>query len=103
MAAKGPGLKALILNTESINTLDSSALHLLEDLLEDLKARNCQLLFTGVKGPMRDALAKGHLVSKIGADNFFMSVQEAVDAYDERKTTEGAGKKYQEFTLQTNV
>lgn len=103
MAAKGPGLKALILNTESINTLDSSALHLLEDLLVDLKARNCQLLFTGVKGPMRDALAKGHLVAKIGADNFFMSVQEAVDAYDERKTTEGAGNKYQEFTLQTNV
>lgn len=103
MAAKGPGLEALILNTESINTLDSSALHLLEDLLTDLKARNCQLLFTGVKGPMRDALAKGHLVSKIGADNFFMSVQEAVDAYDERKTIEGAGNEYKEFTLQTNV
>jgi SulP family sulfate permease len=103
MAAKGPGLEALILNTESINTLDSSALHLLEDLLTDLKTRNCQLLFTGVKGPVRDALVKGHLVSKIGADNFFMSVQEAVDAYDERKTKEGAGNEYKEFTLQTNV
>ncbi|WP_020538410.1 SulP family inorganic anion transporter [Lewinella cohaerens] len=103
MATKGPDLDALIINAESINTLDSSALHLLEDLLEDLKARNCKLLFTGVKGPVRDALVKGHLVEKIGADNFFMSVQEAVDAHDERKTTEGAGNEYQEFTLQTNV
>ncbi|WP_367391431.1 SulP family inorganic anion transporter [Lewinella sp. LCG006] len=103
MAAKGPGLEALIINAESINTLDSSALHLLEDLLEDLKARNCQLLFTGVKGPVRDALVKGHLVAKIGEDNFFMSVQEAVDAHDERKTTKGAGNVYKEFTLQTNV
>lgn len=103
MAAKGPALEALIINAESINTLDSSALHLLEDLLEDLKARNCQLLFTGVKGPVRDALVKGHLVSKIGTDNFFMSVQEAVDAHDERKTTEGVGEHYKEFTLQTNV
>jgi SulP family sulfate permease len=103
MTAKGPNLEVLIINAESINTLDSSALHLLEDLLGDLKARNCQLLFTGVKGPVRDALVKGHLVSKIGEDNFFMSVQEAVDAHDERKTSQGAGKQYREFTLQTNV
>lgn len=100
--AKGAGLETLILNAESINNVDSTAIHALEDLAESLQSAQLQLCFTGVKGPVRDAMAKGHLTEKIGADHFFMSVQEAVDYHDALKVA-STPVNHQAFTLQTNV
>jgi SulP family sulfate permease len=100
--AKGENLQTLILNAESINNVDSTALRALEDLALDLKSAQLQLFFTGVKGPVRDAMAKGHLTKKIGINNFFMSVQEAVDYHDELKVNT-TSPPLQTFTLQTDV
>lgn len=100
--AKGEKLQTLILNAESINNVDSTAVRALEDLVMDLKSAQLQLFFTGVKGPVRDAMAKGHLTDKIGTNNFFMSVQEAVDCHDTLKEAP-IPTNHQEFTLQTNV
>lgn len=100
--AKGAGLETLILNAESINNVDSTAIHALEDLVESLRSAQLQLCFTGVKGPVRDAMAKGHLTEKIGVDHFFMSVQEAVDYHDALKVA-STPVNHQAFTLQTNV
>lgn len=103
IAAKGDKIKLLILNSESINKVDSSALHALTDLVKDLRLANIDVAFTGVKGPVRDDFAKSHLLEEVGADHFFMTVQEAVDCYDEecidgfKNTTSIA------FTAQTNL
>jgi SulP family sulfate permease len=82
--------------------MDSSAIHALDDIVTDLKENNLMVLFTGVKGPVRDAMVKGHLIEKIGDKNFFMSVQDAVDCYDQH-CTKDASPAHQEFTLQTNA
>lgn len=103
IALKRPELKALIINTESINSLDSSALHMLHDMIVALRNEGCLVLLTGVKGPVRDALAKSNLAEKIGADNFFMSVQEAVDHFDKQQMAGPADNPLSAFTLQTNV
>ena len=100
---KGETLEAIILNAESINSLDSSALHFLEELAGELRANNQQLLFSGVKGPVRDNLAKADLIQKIGVNQFFMSVQEAVDFFDQQQDTPTTTQQFPEFTLQTNV
>lgn len=103
IALKGETLEGIILNAESINSLDSSALHFLEELAGELRANNQQLLFSGVKGPVRDNLAKADLIQKIGVNQFFMSVQEAVDFFDQQQDTPTTTQQFPEFTLQTNV
>lgn len=103
IAAKGPDLEAVIINAESINSLDSSALHFLEELAGELRANNQLLLFSGCKGPVRDQLVKAHLIQKIGTEHFFMSVQEAVDFFDLPRKAAGSMQQFPEFTLQTNV
>jgi SulP family sulfate permease len=102
MTQKGPGLKALILNADSINNMDSSGVHALEELLTDSRARGLSVYLTGLKGPVRDAMVKGHLIEKIGEENMFMSVQEAVDWHDAQSIPDQQPK-FKEFTLQTNA
>ncbi|MCB0637480.1 MAG: solute carrier family 26 protein [Lewinella sp.] len=97
---RGNQLQAVIINAESINNLDSSAVHGLAEVLEELNNRKVQLILTGVKGPVRDALAKGHLLEKMGEDQFFMSVQEAVDDFDDRA---GALQNADNYTMQANI
>ena len=103
IAEKGSSLRAVIINAESINSLDSSAVHFLEEFVEELEQAQQSLLFSGVKGPVRDSLAKAGLLAKIGAKHFFMSVQEAVNYYDQQQNNTSEVKDFSSFTLQTNV
>ncbi len=75
---KGDKLKLVILNSESINNLDSSAVHAIKDLVEEYLAKGIEIAFTGVKGPVRDAMTKAEILTESTGDHF-MSVQEAVD------------------------
>lgn len=95
-------LKTIILNAESINRIDSTAMHAILELVEDLRQQNLEVLFTGVKGPVRDALAKGHLIEKLGRHHFFMSVQDAVDRLGKKEPIDNQGS-HQAFVLQTNT
>ncbi len=99
---KGDALKAIILNAESINNLDSSAIHMLSDLLEDLNLAGVEFYMTNVKGPVRDALKRGHLMEKIGDDHFFMDLENAVAYFDSREESKDR-KQLKPYTLQTNV
>ena len=81
---KGELLKYIIINSESINNLDSSAIHALEEFVQEQKELDHEVYFTGVKGPVRDAMKRGHLIEKVGSSRFFMSVQQAVDAINEK-------------------
>lgn len=102
IAEKGEGLKAVIINFDSINNMDSSGVHALEEFLADCRSRKLKVYLTGVKGPVRDAMVKGGLIEKIGEENMFMGVQEAVDWHDVHANSEQSPK-FQEFILQTNA
>ncbi len=80
---KGDALRAVIVSAESINNVDSSAIHALSELHEELLSNNIQLLFARVKGPVRDAFQISGLTKKMGASNFAMSIQEAIDWVDQ--------------------
>ncbi|MCB0840984.1 MAG: solute carrier family 26 protein, partial [Bacteroidetes bacterium] len=79
---KGDALDTIIINAESISKVDSSAIHALEELINEYRSKGIDILFTGVIGPVRDAFNRGHLIDKIGEENCFMSVQGAVDYVD---------------------
>jgi SulP family sulfate permease len=79
---KGKGLKLIIINAESINNMDSSAVKAVEDIVMDYRAQGIGFAFASVKGPVRDAMSKAHLIEKIGENYFYMSIQDAIDDFD---------------------
>ncbi|TJY35915.1 SulP family inorganic anion transporter [Pontimicrobium aquaticum] len=96
---KGSKLKFLIIDGESFNSLDSSALFALNEIYTYFKDRQVQLAFTGLKGPVRDKMVKSGLMKKIGEEYFFMSVQDAVDYYE---TGLKEDTKFYKYTNQAN-
>ena len=71
-------IKAIVIDMESNNTVDSSALVVLSDISDELKKENIRLFLTDVKGPVRDKFLKSGFTEKIGEENFFLSVEDAV-------------------------
>jgi len=96
---KGKHLKAIILNAESVNRVDSSAVHLLEDLNRSYKERGILLCFTNVQGPVRDMLTRAGFVDVIGKNHFFLDVQEAVECFD----AEMSNSNFERYIHQTNI
>jgi sulfate permease, SulP family len=82
MRAKGPGLKVVVLNAQSINDLDSTAADVLMEIIGDCQKQGIAFYLTEVIGPVRDVLSRTGLVERIGADHFQMRIQDALDHFD---------------------
>lgn len=77
VAKKGKHLKYIILNAESINYVDSTAVLQLQKILEDLTTVNIVFKIAGAIGPTRDILHKSGLVDVIGKENIYVRTAEA--------------------------
>jgi len=99
---KGPDLKYLIIDGESLNALDSSAIYALEEIHDYFSQKGIILVFTGLKGPVRDALVKSKLMKKIRYDHCFMSIQEAVECCKTDGFETPTNYTFQEYTKQAN-
>ena len=99
---KGTDLRAVFLNFEPINNIDSSALHLLEDILQNAKKENIQMFFCGMKGPIRDLFVKAGFIDKIGPDRMYMRVQDAIDFFDGNRG-ENPRPPEKRYSLQSNT
>ena len=78
-------LSLIIINAEAINSLDSSAVHMLKELYGDLDRKGIKLVFAGVKGPVRDIMMKNQLVEEFGHESFYDNISDALMAYDGKK------------------
>lgn len=74
---KGSSLKYIILNAEAINYIDSSAVHLLRQTIQELKNKELKLIIAGAIGPTRDILYSSGLIHDIGKENIFVTTYEA--------------------------
>ncbi len=99
---KGEKLKLIIIDGESMNNLDSSGVHALLEMIDDYTSKNIEVTFTGIKGPVRDAMEKGGVIEKISFNQCFMSIQEAIDCYESICNDEPLEKKYQKYIKQSN-
>ena len=99
---KGHQLKLIIIDGESINSIDSSGIFMLKDVMNKYKNMGIEIAFSGMKGPVRDILDKSEIIKKIDYSNCFMSIQEAVDVFEDRKKNKEIEVKYFEFINQTN-
>lgn len=98
MAKKKNSLKAIVLNAEGINGMDSSAAHMLCDMVENYRQNGVQFYLANVKGPIRDRLKRADLVNFIGKEYFYLSVNEAVDKIKGRTCSSSEA-----LIFQTNV
>lgn len=101
-AEKGDDLKLIILVFDSVNNLDSSAIYALDEIHNFFSARGISIALTGIKGPVRDALAKSGLIKKIKYDHCFMNIQDAVDSFSQNKLQKPSNYSYQQFIKQIN-
>ncbi|MEM7102401.1 MAG: solute carrier family 26 protein [Bacteroidota bacterium] len=95
---KGDNLRLTILDTDSINHIDSSGLHTLEEIWDDMQNRNIAFYFTSMKGPVRDILYKSGLSQKMGDGCFFMTINDALVYFDEKRDPNT-----NKYTMQTNA
>jgi sulfate permease, SulP family len=80
--------RAIVFDFHAVNGADSTALHQLEELVHELRARGVAPYFAGVKGPVMDRFKKVGLDRDLGEDHFHLEVAKAVEAAV--RDTEGA-------------
>lgn len=74
---KGEQLKAIIIDGSGINSIDSSAIEMVKKLIENYQKRNILLLFSGLKGPVRDVFQQHEIYATNGEDHFFVNIENA--------------------------
>ncbi len=77
--ARKTTLKAIIIDMESINTIDTSALNVFADTVEEINQANILFLLAEVKGPVRDKFHLSGLTRKLGEKNFFVTIEDALE------------------------
>lgn len=93
-AKKGEALKLIVLDSESINRIDSTGVEMLKERIKFYDKKGVKFYFAGVKGPVRDSLFNGGLLQIIDLNHFFMRANDAVTFYKtgDRKSQEKYAK-----------
>jgi high affinity sulfate transporter 1 len=82
LVANAPGpVKCVIVASEAITDLDTTALDDLVELDDELASQDISLVFAELKGPVKDRLLRFGVSSRFGPDHFFPTVNNAVKSY----------------------
>ncbi len=81
---RNPLPKFLILDSTNIHDIDSTGLHVLEDIHRFLEESGVQLLISGTIGPVRDFLKRSGFTDTLGKQHNFLNIEDAV-RYTENK------------------
>ncbi|MDW8433203.1 MAG: SulP family inorganic anion transporter [Aquificaceae bacterium] len=73
IAEQKPALKHLVIDCESVNYMDGTALDALNDFLENTRKRGINLVFVNVKGPVEDVMRRSGFLDKLGKENILPS------------------------------
>jgi SulP family sulfate permease len=96
---KGDTLKLIVIDSESINRVDSTGAEMLMDRVRYYQKKGVTFYFAGVKGPVRDSLFRAGILNIIDINHFFMNIYTAVKFY---KTGDREHqKKYAEYIHHT--
>jgi sulfate transporter 4 len=71
-------IRYIVMEMTAVASIDSTALHMLEDMHRDLKTRDIRLAFSTVGNRVEDTLRRSGLTDKMGAHWIFPSVHVAV-------------------------
>lgn len=76
--AERPEVTHLVLIGSAINFIDSSALHSLESLVQELRDAGVELHLAEIKGPVMDGLKRAHFVEKLGMEHIHLTTHQAM-------------------------
>jgi SulP family sulfate permease len=77
-----PFIKAFFLDATSINTMDSSGFHAMEEVIEGCHKMGIDFYLVGVKGRVRDEMKRSGLMKKIGRKRIFIEMHHAICEYN---------------------
>jgi anti-anti-sigma factor len=80
MAATHPGIKWLIVDGSTINSVDSTGAAILEALSEDLRTRGIRLGFANLRTEVRRLLERSGVQAALGDGALFPTLKSAVDS-----------------------
>ncbi len=101
VARKGPSLRMIVINMESVPRLDSTGAHAIFDWLSSWRAVGIDVCMSSVKGPVRDVLQRWQLPKAMGEDHFFLDDDTALAAFHDRLDKERS-ERLQPYTTQVN-
>lgn len=70
-------LKAIIVDSSGINSIDSTSIYMIRKLLLHYKRKKVKLLFSGLIGPVRDKFNQNRIYTDLGEEFFFVNIAEA--------------------------
>ncbi len=73
-----PGTRALVLDLEATNQMDTTSADALADLLAALRQRDVDLFLVRVMWPVRKALRRSGLIPELGEDHLWHSISQGV-------------------------
>lgn len=98
---KANALKKVVLNFESVISIDSTGAHEIEDWINNWHKKGISVAIAGARGPVRDILVKWNLIEKLGEDYIFINMHDAVQYLN--KTEEEHLIENRKYALQSNV
>ena len=96
----GEMLNLIILDASSINFIDSTGVHTLHKLVDEMREKEISFYISGAIGPVRDKLKRSGIVEKMGRHTFFFDLDQGLKYYHE-KIESNHSKAFS--PLQTNV
>ena len=75
-------IKWVFFDAEAVNSLDVSALQMLEQLIENLKDQDIEFIITNPIGPVRDVIKNSSLHDLMSETSMFASIQDAITYID---------------------
>jgi SulP family sulfate permease len=76
-----PPPKVMLIDGESINGIDATAINTIIELNDELTRKEISLRFARVRANVMEIMQRAGLEEIIGTENFYTSVHEAVDAF----------------------
>ena len=71
--------KCLILRMRSVNAIDATAMHSLEQLYDSYEKKNIQIILSHVNEQPKSVMDKAGFTKKVGSDNFCSHIDEALE------------------------
>lgn len=81
---KGVPLQLVVLDAHTIHSLDTSGAYVLKKLLERLQQKQVDFYLVGAIGPVRDKLYQMGIMTSLGPDRQFLSVQDALTYFQSK-------------------
>jgi len=73
------GIQFIILELSPVSHVDTSALHILHDMLGNYKERGIQLCFANPSAQVMERFISSGLADKVGREHIFVSIQDAAN------------------------